>query len=192
MDISAPIALERKQQDPTGLFEGYASIFDVVDDGRDVIRPGAFTRSLRGQGPGGVKLLWQHDPTDPVGQILDAREDGHGLLIRGRILTDLRRGEEALALMRLGALDGLSIGFRARQADRDAASGIRTLIDVDLLEVSLVTFPMQRLARVHRLDPASHEPDPTAGPDDPETRGAAWDGVLADLHRLERAMLSFN
>jgi HK97 family phage prohead protease len=141
-------AFELKALDAAGGFEGYASVFDVVDQGRDVILKGAFLRSLKERGAAGIRLLWQHDPKEPIGVIDDLREDGRGLYVRGRLLLDVARAKEAYALMKAGALDGLSIGFHAVAADMDERSGVRFLKDLDLWEISLVTFPMQDLARV--------------------------------------------
>lgn len=144
-------AFELKAVDADGVFEGYASIFESVDDGHDAVLPGAFARSLAEKGPGGIKLLWQHDPSEPIGRIEMIAEDSRGLFVRGRLLPELRRAAEALSLMRCGALDGLSIGYRTRRARHDAKSGVRLIEDVDLWEISLVTFPMQPGARIAAL-----------------------------------------
>lgn len=148
--------LERKySQAETGLaiagarLEGYASVFGVADQGGDIVLPGAYGASLRRLAAAGrrVKMLWQHDPAQPIGVWEELREDGHGLWVKGRILTDLARGREAAALLDAGAIDGLSIGYRTLRAERDAR-GRRQLAEVDLWEVSLVTFPMLPEARV--------------------------------------------
>jgi len=141
-------AFELKAVDAEGVFEGYASVFESVDDGHDAVLPGAFARSLGEKGPGGIKLLWQHDPSEPIGRLEAIREDGRGLYVKGRLLCEVRRAREALSLMRCGALDGLSIGYRTRKARHDAKSGVRLIEDVDLWEISLVTFPMQPGARI--------------------------------------------
>ena len=129
--------------------EGYASVFGVADQGGDVVLPGAYAASLKRMGSEGrrVKMLWQHDPSQPLGVWDEVREDGHGLWVKGRVLTDLARGREAAALLAAGAIDGLSIGYRTIRADRDA-KGRRLLAEVELWEVSLVTFPMLPEARV--------------------------------------------
>lgn len=132
----------------SGVFEGYASIFNSVDDARDSVRPGAFAQSIAARRPGGVKLLWQHDPASPVGTIEQLHEDGRGLFVRGRLLLSVTRAREALALMRCGAVDGLSIGYRTVKSHTDRNTGTRILSRVDLWEVSLVTFPLQRRARI--------------------------------------------
>ena len=93
-------------------------------------------------------MLWQHDPAEPVGRWLSLREDASGLRVRGRLSLAVGRARELAALMREGAVDGLSIGFRAVEATRDRRTGLRRLLKVDLWEVSIVTFPMQPGARV--------------------------------------------
>lgn len=137
-----------KSAEASGAFEGYASVFNAVDDARDSVRPGAFAKSIAARRPSGVKLLWQHDPASPIGALEALEEDERGLFVRGRLLLDVARAREALSLMRCGAVDGLSIGYRVVKSQTDKATGIRFLEHVDLWEVSLVTFPLQRRARV--------------------------------------------
>lgn len=120
---------------------GYASVFDVADAGADVVRRGAFA----GVTAGGLPLLWQHDGGEPVGVIESLSEDARGLRVVARI-AGTRRGADARALVKAKALDGLSIGYRVKDF-RPSRRG-RELLRVELIEVSLVTFPMQRLARV--------------------------------------------
>jgi HK97 family phage prohead protease len=124
--------------------EGYASLFGNIDQGGDAVQPGAFAGSL--QAGRKVRMLWQHDPQQPIGVWDDVREDQKGLWVRGRILTEVARGREAAALVAVGAIDGLSIGYRAKRAERDG-KGRRLLSEVELWEVSLVTFPMLMQAR---------------------------------------------
>ncbi|MBD8906831.1 HK97 family phage prohead protease [Methylorubrum zatmanii] len=131
-----------------GHFTGYASLFGVPDLGRDTVAPGAFAASLARRGAGGVRMLWQHDPAEPIGSWLSLREDGRGLRVAGRLNLAVQRAREIDALMRDGALDGLSIGFRVVRAAPER--GGRRLLAVDLWEVSLVTFPLQPEARVSR------------------------------------------
>lgn len=141
-------ALDLKAVDADGSFEGYASLFGAEDLGRDVIQAGAFRASLARRGAGGVKLLFQHDPNQPIGVWVDIAEDAKGLYARGRLMSEVARAREVLALMRAGALDGLSIGFRTVKGARDARTGVRRIAEVDLWEISVVTFPMQPEARV--------------------------------------------
>jgi HK97 family phage prohead protease len=103
-------------------------------------------------------MLWQHDPAQPIGVWDEVREDATGLYVKGRILTEVARGQEAVALLAAGAIDGLSIGYRTLRAERDA-KGQRLLQELDLWEVSLVTFPMLAEARVQ----AKADPDADAG-----------------------------
>lgn len=131
-----------------GTFEGYASLFDEADAARDIVAPGAFRASLARRGADRVKMLFQHDPKEVIGIWEEIAEDGRGLKVRGRLLTEIARGAELLALLRAGALDGLSIGYRAVEAETDRATGHRRLVRVDLYEISLVTFPMLGGARI--------------------------------------------
>jgi len=124
---------------------GYAAVFDVPDRGRDVVRKGAFA------GAGAVPLLWQHDAGRPVGVVERVEEDGRGLRISARLADGSEGAREAASLLRAGALSGLSFGYRVRKSRADRARGFRELLAVELIEVSLVTFPMQPLARVFSI-----------------------------------------
>jgi hypothetical protein len=128
-------------------FAGYAAVFDRPDRGGDVVRRGAFERSL-GRGAGSVPLLWQHDPARPVGRIEYLKEDKRGLRVIAR-LSGGPVGREAAALLRDGAVAGLSVGYRVRKSSGAAP---RALEEVELVEVSLVTVPMQPRARVHAVE----------------------------------------
>ncbi|MCL5775591.1 HK97 family phage prohead protease [Limibaculum sp. FT325] len=132
-----------------GEVTGYASVFGEVDQGGDRMMPGAFARSLERRAAAGrtVRFLWQHDPERVIGVWHELREDSRGLWVRGRILPEVAQGVEALALMRAGAIDGLSIGYRVVKAEPHRHTGGRNLIEIDLWEVSLVTFPMLPTAR---------------------------------------------
>ncbi|WP_108484075.1 HK97 family phage prohead protease [Oceaniglobus ichthyenteri] len=131
------------------VIEGYASLFGACDQGGDVVAPGAYGASLAGLSAKGgkVKMLWQHDPAQPIGVWDEVREDARGLYVKGRILPDVDKGREAIALIGAGAIDGLSIGYRTKKASKDSA-GKRHLHELELWEVSLVTFPMLPEARV--------------------------------------------
>ncbi|MGD9915908.1 MAG: HK97 family phage prohead protease, partial [Rhizobiaceae bacterium] len=128
-----------------------------VDLGRDVVERGAFARSLKERGASGIRMLFQHDPNEPIGTWTDIREDERGLFVRGRLAGGVARAREVLSLMRGGALDGLSIGFRAVRSRKDAGSGVRRIIEADLWEISVVTFPMLPGARVESVK-AAHLP----------------------------------
>jgi HK97 family phage prohead protease len=123
-----------------GALEGYASLFDTPDDGLDEVAPGAFAASLA-RADRRVRMLWQHDPTRPIGVWDALREDRRGLRVRGRLVMETRDGAEAAALLRAGAIDGLSIGYRVARSSR-LPSGGRRLLEIELWEISLVTFPM--------------------------------------------------
>lgn len=133
---------------PVATFEGYACLFDQVDLGRDVIAPGAFTQSLARRGAAGVRLLYQHDPAEPIGVWAQLAEDALGLKVRGCLTLEVARAREVAALVAAGALDGLSIGFKAVEARTDPRTRVRRITRIDLWEVSVVTFPMQPGARI--------------------------------------------
>ena len=145
-----------------GAFSGYASLFGRVDLGRDIVERGAFAKSLRTRGVGGIRMLFQHDPNEPIGVWTEIREDDRGLFVRGRLTADVARARDVLNLMRGGALDGLSIGFRAVKARNDSASGVRRILEADLWEISVVTFPMLPGARIETVKSmARHRSLPT-------------------------------
>ncbi len=123
-------------------FEGYASLFGVPDGAGDVVSPGAFAVSLRKRPAAGVRMLYQHLPNEPLGVWETIREDARGLYVRGRLVLDVQRAREVRSLIADGALNGLSIGFRTVRARRDAKAGLRFLTEIDLWEISIVTFPL--------------------------------------------------
>ncbi|KIN60744.1 Phage prohead protease [Sulfitobacter noctilucae] len=128
---------------------GYASLFGAVDQGGDLVEAGAYGVSLKAVKAAGrkIKMLWQHDPTQPIGVWDEVREDAKGLFVKGRILSSVEKGREAAALIAAGAIDGLSIGYRTVKASKNT-KGQRLLSELELWEVSLVTFPMLPSARV--------------------------------------------
>ena len=133
--------------------EGWASRFYARDLNDDVVAPGAFAASLARTGPAGVKMLWQHDADEPVGVWETVEERPEGLWVRGRLLDATPRGRLAASLVSAGAADGLSIGFRAVRARKDDTGRLRVLTEVELWEVSLVTFPMLAGARLQLSRP---------------------------------------
>lgn len=148
---------------PDGTFAGYASLFDVPDMGRDTVAPGAFSASLARRGARGIKLLFHHDPREPIGVWRTLREDSRGLYAEGQLTLDNAKARDVLALLRSGAIDGLSIGFRAVKGDRAPRTGQRRLTAIDLWEISIVTFPMLPGARVHAVKsgaPRARSPAP--------------------------------
>jgi HK97 family phage prohead protease len=128
-------------------FAGYAAIFGRPDRGGDIVKAGAFARSLA-RGGAAVPLLWQHAPARPIGRVEYLKEDRRGLRVIGR-LSDGAAGREAAALLKEGAVRGLSFGYRVRGA---RGQGPRELTELELVEVSLVTLPMQPRARVHAVE----------------------------------------
>lgn len=132
-----------------GVITGYASLFGVVDNGGDIVTKGAYAASLKSIAAKGrnVKMLWQHDPSQPIGIWDEVKEDDKGLWVKGRLLKEVEKGREAAALLAAGAIEGVSIGYRTIQSERDS-KGQRLLQEVELWEVSLVTFPMLPEARV--------------------------------------------
>ena len=139
---------------PDGTIEGYASLFGAVDQARDMVMPGAFAETLKQRGIRRVPMLFQHDPAEPVGIWLDLKEDFRGLYARGRLIPDVARGRELISLLRNGAIDGLSIGYRSVRARIDPRTRIRALHQVDLWEISIVTFPLLDGARVSAVKEA--------------------------------------
>jgi HK97 family phage prohead protease len=136
---SAPARLINLGRDE---FEGYASLFGVADGAGDVVAPGAFAASLRKRPPDQVRMLYQHSAHEPLGVWETIREDARGLYVRGRLTLDVPRVNDVRALIADGALDGLSIGFRTVRARRDSRTGHRLLTEVELWEISVVTFPL--------------------------------------------------
>ena len=130
----------KREPDQDGVFEGYASVFGIVDQGMDIVERGAFSKSL-GSGRK-VKMLWQHDQSQPIGVWDEIAEDERGLKVRGRVLKEVQKGREAQALLKAGAMDSMSIGYKTIAATDEAGGSVRKLLEVDLFEISLVTFPM--------------------------------------------------
>lgn len=141
---SKEFRLDVKAIGDEGLFEGYAAVFGNVDLGGDVIEPGAFKKTLS-ENPR-IPILWQHDPKEPIGVTLEAREDAKGLLVKGQLNLETTKGREAYALLKQGALRGLSIGYDAVKEVWEGS--IRRLKEIRLWEWSLVTFPMNPAAQV--------------------------------------------
>ncbi len=134
--------------DERGRFAGYASVFDRLDQSGDLVMPGAFAKSLARSGAAKLRMLFQHDPREPVGNWEVAREDGYGLWVEGRLVPGVPRADALRRLIERRAVDGLSIGFRTERATREARSGHRRLWEIDLWEISIVTFPMLGDARI--------------------------------------------
>jgi len=146
--LDRPFAVKNLAED--GMFEGLGSVFNVEDDYADIVAPGAFKRTLREHKKRGTMpaMLWQHKSDSPIGAYTAMREDDAGLQVIGKLTLGTRQGAEAYALLKDGAVDGLSIGYRTVKSEIDDKKHTRTLTDVDLWEVSLVTFPANAQARV--------------------------------------------
>lgn len=162
----APLNLETVSCE--GVFEGYASLFDTVDLSKDVVRKGAFAKGINSKTPLSVKMLYQHNPCEPIGVWQTIKEDHKGLFVKGKLLTEIQRAKEVLSLMKQGALDGLSIGYKTIRSQKknlsktaNALHGqqpvasrqglVRELLEIDLYEISIVTFPMHPDARVDKV-----------------------------------------
>lgn len=139
-----------KALNETGEIEGLGSVFNNVDRGGDIVDPAAFTDTLKAwQAKGKLpKMLWQHDPSQPVGVWEEMRVVDGGLFCKGRILVDLPEGKRVHTLVKAGAVDGLSIGFNIIDFEYEGNGRVRRLKELELWEVSLVTFPMNELAGV--------------------------------------------
>lgn len=136
-----------------GVFSGYASTFGNVDNGNDIVAKGAFTKSLAERPANKVKLLSQHKTDEPIGIFEEMFEDSKGLFVKGKLALGTQKGRETYELMKMGAIDGMSIGFRANPEKQtyNESKRTRTLNEVQLLEISLVTFPMNERAIVQSV-----------------------------------------
>ena len=180
-------AFQIKKISEDGSFEGYASVFGNIDSDMDIIAQGAFKETLLNRLASGdkPKMLWQHNPEMIVGVWDEFKEDDHGLFVKGRLLADVDKGREALALMRAGALDGMSVGFKTINDVPEGSSGsVRKIIKVDLWEISLVTWganPKARVTDVKTLKTERHFEDflRDAGYSRKEAKGITADGFKA-------------
>jgi hypothetical protein len=149
--------LDVKSITDEGQFSGYAAVFNNEDLGRDIILPGAFAKSLQRRPAAKVKMLRGHDSSEPVGIWLDLAEDQKGLKAKGRLILETQKGRETHALMKAAALDGMSIGYRTLKDRFDRAKGVRYLEELDVPEISIVTFPMNPRATVATIKGFDHE-----------------------------------
>lgn len=148
------VPLEIKSVDESGTFSGYGSVFHNEDSYGDVVRPGAFKNSLakwaqKGRLP---PMLWQHKTSEPIGVFTKMHEDDHGLYVEGRLLIDdIPQARAAHALLKERALGGMSIGYREILIEQDHKEKITNLLELDLWEVSIVTFPANEAATVNSV-----------------------------------------
>lgn len=133
-----------------GTVEGYGSVFNLLDRGGDIILPGAFKKSLAEwrKSKNAVPMLWQHDASEPIGIWNELKEDDKGLRVKGELVLDVPKAQAAYSLMKKKAVKGLSIGYRTKQSEIDRTTGVRKLKEVELWEISLVTFPMMPEAQI--------------------------------------------
>ena len=139
--------LQLKNIAADGTFAGYASVFDVIDNQKDIVLPGAFKKSLLNR-ERDIKLLWQHQFAEPIGVVERLFEDRRGLYIEGRLLLEVAKAREVHVLLKSGAIKGMSIGYTPVKYSYDPDNGVRMLSQVDLWEISLVTFPANEAALV--------------------------------------------
>ena len=148
------LSFEIKAVSDDGLFSGYASVFDNVDSYGDIVRKGAFVESIgeweaKGKMP---PILWNHDPSDPIGVYTKMQEDDKGLFVEGRLLIDdVPRAKQTHALMKAGVIDGLSIGYRVKEYLYNVDEEVTDLIKLSLREVSIVTFPANPETRIEAV-----------------------------------------
>ncbi len=183
--IERPLAIKSLAAD--GLFSGYASVFGAVDHQNEIVAPSAFKRTLaawrvKGRMPA---MLWMHDPSQPIGVWLTLSEDKNGLLVQGRLALRTQKGMEAYELLKMGALTGLSIGYRVISSRIDGKRKARVLTDIDLFEISLVTFPANEAARVSEV---KSPPVRAARNRRAKTGNAETQAVVARLHRAAQRL----
>lgn len=148
---AAPVLNVKALDDKTGVFEGYASTFGGEPDSYgDVIAGGAYTETLAEHQAKGTmpKMFWQHDPSQPIGSWTAIKQDNIGLFVSGRLNMGVQRGAEAYALLKAGDIDGLSIGYRIKSYSVDNDTGVWTLENIDLIEISVVSVGANENATV--------------------------------------------
>lgn len=144
-------SLQVKSLSDDGTFEGYGSIFGNVDSYNDRVMRGAFSKSLERHRSEGTRvlMLWQHNPSEPIGVWDELQEDERGLFGKGRLILEVQKAREVHALMKAQAISGLSIGYREVKAT--ARDGVSELEELDLREISPVSFPANAAARVEAV-----------------------------------------
>jgi HK97 family phage prohead protease len=184
---------EVRETSADGTVEGYGSVFNVTDSYDDVVAPGAFLASIKAHKAAGTMpaMLWQHEGDEPIGVWDDCTEDGKGLKVRGRLALDTARGKEAQALLKMGAINGLSIGFMSKEWSYSEETDIRTLTEIDLWEVSLVTFPANPKARITSVKSADVAAITTIRQAEKALRDAGFsdDAAVAFIARLKRIVI---
>ncbi|AZL15556.1 HK97 family phage prohead protease [Rickettsiales endosymbiont of Stachyamoeba lipophora] len=148
------LSWELKSIKPNGFFSGYASVFNITDLHGDIIQSGAFLESLKRKQPSEIKLLWQHKTDEPIGIINSLYENEFGLCINARLLLELKRAQEAYTLMQHNVLGGMSIGYQVKKYSYNPKLKQRIITELDLLEISLVTFPANPQCKITNLKQA--------------------------------------
>lgn len=133
-----------KQIKPSGVFSGYASVFNVADEQGDVILPESFNLTKEN-----IPILWQHKIDEPIGKTVRLQQNDNGLYIHAVLIVDIKRGYEAYKLLDNQVINGLSIGYIPKKYTIDRENGYRVITSIDLVEISLVTFPANSSARVN-------------------------------------------
>ncbi|MDD3182365.1 MAG: HK97 family phage prohead protease [Alphaproteobacteria bacterium] len=187
--MTQPLAVKSLAAD--GLFVGYASVFGNVDSYNEIVAKGAFQRSLaawqaKNAAPA---MLWMHDPTIPIGLWVAMAEDENGLVVQGRLALSTQKGREAYELLKMKALTGLSIGYRVVTSKIDGKRKARVLTDVELFEVSLVTFPANDAARISVVKTVTKRPLSKAKG---KTDTVATRAVVARLKKAARVLKEKN
>jgi hypothetical protein len=155
--VHKQIAFKADAVKDDGTFSGYGSVFGNVDSYREIVLPGAFAKSLEvlASSADPLPALWQHQPDKPIGGYTLLKEDDHGLYVEGFLLKDeVQQAKEAYALMKRRLVKGLSIGYYVRADSYDEKTGYRSLIELDLREISPVTFPANEQAQVENVKSA--------------------------------------
>ena len=129
------------------LVSGYASVFDVIDNHNDIIVKGSFSTTIQNNRKN-IKFLWQHDPKFPIGKITKIFEDIYGLYIEACITSGTEKGREAIDLLSKNIINGLSVGFKSINSYTNA-EGRRVITELDLWEISMVTFPSNQQSEIH-------------------------------------------
>lgn len=141
--------LEIKSLDKIGRFSGYASVFNIEDSYKDIVIAGAFKNTLKTKNiTSDIKLLWQHNQTKPIGYFNLIKEDTIGLYVEGQIMLEVQQGLEAYNLIKSKAVNGLSIGYSVKKFDFNKVKKNRILKEVELFEISIVTFPANEYANI--------------------------------------------
>ncbi|QXK92319.1 HK97 family phage prohead protease [Neoehrlichia mikurensis] len=138
-----------------GIFSGYASVFNVIDRQNDIIKPGAFSDTIKTCKK--VMFLWQHNKNKPIGKIINMIEDNFGLYITVKLILEIKKAEEVYLMIKKGVINSLSIGYQIIDYYIDKNSGARVIEKLDLWEVSLVTFPSNTQAQITNIKNTSEE-----------------------------------